>query len=182
MSENILHSIDDELQSLLTDLQQDVNADIDQTNEIAAIDTVVSPEPELTDPSVDIEQTEPPDSFIESGSTDISDLSSIVNRFDKDYSEVQTNLKNDRKKIEEVIEILLNRVKNNNEAESDTISLVKALDVLADTNGNAVKLLDSRSKLLSATKSTINSMQTHVSVTGNDVELQNILKQPVGVD
>lgn len=181
--------VDDELSSLLSDLDDANEEQVSETPDVAtpvsapleqlsggAINTV--PELELSDPEAPSEQNDMPDLPIEpsQGGSDISD---IVSKFEHDYNEVQTNLKGDRKKIDDVIEILLNRVKHGSEAETDTISLVKALAVLSDTNGHSVKLLDSRSKLLSATKSAINATQTNVTITGTDAELQNILNQPI---
>jgi hypothetical protein len=170
--------IDAELQALLGDLgslEQEVAAETEQT-QIQINRTV--PEPELTEPAPEPEESQQPYLPIESTPIDLTDIKEVVRRFDRDYDEVQTSLKIDRSKIDMVISILLNRVQNGSASEADTISLVKALSVLADTNGHSVKLLDSRSKLLSATKSSINAVQTNVSVTGSDVELQNILQQP----
>jgi hypothetical protein len=180
-------SIDAELQSLLSDLEHDTEpTPEDTTGDVLAATTldnaIVIPDPEMSDSVVDMEQVELPDLPLESSPTNNSDLAAIVDKFDKDYGEVQANLKRDRGRIDNVIDILLKRVKDNADAETDTMSLVKALAVLADTNGHAVKLLDSRSKLLSATKSTINAQQTNVNITGTDVELQNILKQPAEVE
>ena len=178
MSDEEVQDMDAELQSLLTDLEQNPGetGSALEVTEGSAISTI--PEPELSDPIIDLEGIEPPDLPIEVTPTNVSDLKEIVEKFDHDYGEVQANLKRDRGRIDTVIDILLKRVKANADAETDTMSLVKALAVLADTNGHAVKLLDSRSKLLSATKSTINANQTNVSITGTDAELQRILGQP----
>jgi len=187
MSEESVQGMDDELQSLLADLEQPEEPLDDATSEATSGDEVVVsanteliiPDPELTDPATDISEAELPDLPLTSEQAPVSaELKSIVDKFDRDYGEVQSNLKSDRKKIDSVIDLLLARVRANTDAETDTMSLVKALGVLADTNGHAVKLLDSRSKLLAATKSATNANQTNISITGVDAELQKILDQP----
>jgi hypothetical protein len=188
MVEVSVQGMDDELQSLLADLEQPEEPFADATSEatngdeveVAAASTeLIIPDPELTDATTDISEAEPSDLPLTSDPAPAnSELKAVVDKFDHDYGEVQTNLKSDRKKIDSVIDILLARVRANTDAETDTMSLVKALGVLADTNGHAVKLLDSRSKLLAATKSTLNANQTNINITGVDAELQKILDQP----
>ena len=194
MSEEKPVGMDAELQALLADLQKpdatveskEVEAEpqevLSESEYISEGTIATPPNPELSDPVIDLEQTEPPSIPIVSTPTDVSELKAIVERFDFDYSEVQANLKRDRSRIDAVIDILLKRVKAHSDAETDTMSLVKALDVLANTNGHAVKLLDSRSKLLSATKSVINANQTNIAITGTDPELQKILGQSAAED
>lgn len=186
MSDDAVQGMDDELQSLLSDLEQEDSAVesvsenlLSSVAENPSTDIIV-PDMEMSDAKIDIEEDEPDLPQIESTPTVLSDLKIIADKFDKDYTEVQANLKSDRKRIDTVIDILLARVRNNADAETDTMSLVKALAVLADTNGHAVKLLDSRSKLLSATKSSGSNTQNNISITGTDIELQKILDQPAG--
>ncbi|MCK9558375.1 MAG: hypothetical protein M0R50_10100 [Candidatus Cloacimonetes bacterium] len=185
-SEEPLQEIDNELQSLLNDLEIDKAEDSapQAANVIPEpITTITVPDPELSEPVVDVEQTGLPDLPLGTPTpSNITDLNNVAEKFDHDYNEVQLNLKRDRGRIDEVIDILLVRVRANADAETDTMSLVKALGVLADTNGHYVKLLDSRSKLLSATKSAVNAIQNNVTVTGNDAELQAILGQPSAGD
>jgi hypothetical protein len=186
MPEEPLKAMDDELQSLLADLElekpaDDVQASIEAPAQTALIVPTTIPDPELSDPIVDVEQTDLPDlPIVEQTPQSLTDLNNVVEKFDHDYNEVQTNLKRDRCKIDEVIDILLVRVRANTDAETDTMSLVKALGVLADTNGHSVKLLDSRSKLLSATKAAVNAIQNNVNVSGSDAELLKILSQSSG--
>jgi hypothetical protein len=188
MAEVSVQGMDDELQSLLADLEQPEEPLADATSEATNGDEVevavastelIVPDPELTDATTGVSEAEPSDLPLTSDPAPAnSELKAVVDKFDHDYGEVQTNLKSDRKKIDSVIDILLARVRANTDAETDTMSLVKALGVLADTNGHAVKLLDSRSKLLAATKSTLNANQTNINITGVDAELQKILDQP----
>lgn len=172
MAEGDMQILDAELQALLGDLEA-----VAETL-LPPIASLPVPEPELSEPAVESEQSDRLDLLIESTPIDLSDLKEVIKRFDRDYDDVQASLKIDRSKIDVVIGILLSRVQNGSASEADTISLVKALSVLADTNGHSVKLLDSRSKLLSATKSTVNAIQTNVSVTA-DTELQQMLRQPL---
>jgi len=166
-----------ELQALLDDLEQEAPEEQPTPTPLVPV-----PEPELSEPPTEPVEPENPDLPIEPSPAEIADLRETVKRFDRDYDEIQTCLKVDRSKIDGVISILLERVRNGSASEADTISLVKALSVLTDTNGHSVKLLDSRSKLLSATKSSFNAVQTNVSITGADTELQSILQQPADED
>jgi hypothetical protein len=188
MAEESVQGMDDELQSLLADLEQpeeplaDATSEATNSNEVEVAPTsteLIIPDPELIDPIIDTGEIEPSDLPLASDQAPINtEIKSVVDKFDRDYGEVQSNLKGDRRKIDSVIDILLARVRANTDAETDTMSLVKALAVLADTNGHAVKLLDSRSKLLAATKSAVNANQTNINITGVDAELQKILDQP----
>jgi hypothetical protein len=188
MSDDAVQGMDDELQSLLSDLEQEdsvvenISEDLPPDIVENSSTDIVIPDLEMSDAKIDMEEDEPDLLPIESTPMVLSDLKIIADKFDKDYTEVQANLKSDRKRIDTVIDILLARVRNNADAETDTMSLVKALAVLADTNGHAVKLLDSRSKLLSATKSTGSNTQNNISITGTDIELQKILDQPAAGD
>lgn len=179
--QELTQDIDSELQSLLNDLKQ-VSESVEEEVSPPTDNAIQIQEPSLSEPVVEEEQQILPNIPIESELVDLTDFKEIVKRFNNDYDEVQVNLKLDRSKIDSVITILLTRVRDGSASEADTISLVKALNVLTDTNGHSVKLLDSRSKLLSATKSSINAIQTNVSVIGTDAELQNILKQPLDED
>jgi hypothetical protein len=179
-------SEDDELQSLLSELTADSTLSDNIIPEavsenIPNVAVPIIPDPEFSEPATDLEQTEPPNLLIES-TTSSSDLKEIVEKFDHDYGEVQANLKKDRVRIDTVIDILLQRVRTNSDAETDTMSLVKALNVLSDTNGHSIKLLDSRSKLLSATKIAINANQTNVNIGGGVDDWAQILNQPPEAD
>jgi hypothetical protein len=178
-------SMDEELEALLSDLQEENQPEEEDASELEVTESSEAagalapiPDPEMSDPAEDVEGEEPPNLPIEQSPTNLADLQEVIEKFDHDYNEVQANLKRDRGRIDTVIDLLLQRVRGNADAETDTMSLVKALGVLADTNGHAVKLLDSRSKLLSATKTVVNANQTNVNITGVDPELQNILAQP----
>jgi len=188
--EAAVQQMDAELQSLLGELQQETDEPQEETvddgilSDPAPADAgnVTVPEPVLSDPATDMEAQEPPNLPIPSTPSNLADIKAVVEKFDHDYSEVQTNLKRDRKRIDSVIDLLLVRVQANADAETDTMSLVKALAVLADTNGHAVKLLDSRSKLLAATKSSVTAAQANVTISGVDPELQKVLDQPPAED
>jgi hypothetical protein len=178
MSEEDQAQYEDELQSLLSELtSNDAISSGNILEDTPSIDVPIIPDPEFSEPATDLEQAEPPNILIESTTTNVSDLKEIVEKFDHDYGEVQANLKKDRTKIDTVIDILLQRVRAHNDAETDTMSLVKALDVLSNTNGHSIKLLDSRSKLLSATKIAITANQTNVNI-GGDGDWAKILNQP----
>ncbi len=111
------------------------------------------------------------------------DLSDVVQRFDSDYAEIKKNLSSDRSKLGKVVDRLIQRMEHNQLDPDELESLVKALEVQADTNGHAVKLLDSRSKLLSAAKAGLQIlMQQNAGPGGNSNDLQQLLTQPPKAD
>lgn len=183
MSTDTGEVLDDELQGLLADLDSELASKV-ATPSPSQPPPPPLPEPELSGPAVEPETTAlEPLPIDKPKSAEIFDLREVVSRFDDDYNEVQTNLKKDRSKINAVIERLMVKMDEGEASATETEMLVKALEVMANTNGHAVKLLDSRSKLLSATKSSAQALiQQNFGATGNNAELQKILAQPVDDD
>jgi hypothetical protein len=173
--------LDADLRSLLADLESEGLEAAPLSVEQPQPEAAPIPAPELSSPAVELADVAGEPLPIDSPpAQDIMDLREVVKRFDGDYAEVQRNLKIDRGKVDTVIALLLQKVETGTATATDTESLVKALDVLTNTNGHAVKLLDSRSRLLSATKSAVGALiQQNVNVGGNDLELQSILSQPI---
>ena len=72
----------------------------------------------------------------------------------------------------------MSKLQDEEASATETESLVKALDILASTNDSAVKLLDSKSRLIASAKSTIQTLIQQNFGTGDSKELQDILNQP----
>lgn len=184
MSTDTDEVLDDELQGLLADLDSELATKVvSGSPSPSQPPPPLLPEPELSGPAIEPEVADLELLPIEKPkSAEVFDLREVVSRFDNDYNEVQTNLKKDRSKIAIVIEALMIKL-DEGASNTETEMLVKALEVMANTNGHAVKLLDSRSKLLAATKSSAQALiQQNFGATGNNSELQKLLAQPVDDD
>ena len=171
--------LDAELQNLLADLDQQAQPEPEPAPVQAVAACSVEPiVPELSELPVVID--EPVADIVavaQSNPSNPIDLALVIQRFDKDYNSVQANLQADRGKIDGVVGILLARVQAGTASNTEVESLVKALDVLANTNGHHVKLLDSRSKLLAASKNAQAFIQQNFGNTENP-ELLKLLEQP----
>jgi hypothetical protein len=111
--------------------------------------------------------------------TDILNLKEMINQHSGDYRRVRQNLEIDRAKIDGVIALLLSKVESGDASSAEVESLVKALDVLAKTSDSYVRLLDSKSRLISSTKSAAQTLIQQNFGSGVDMnELEDILQQP----
>lgn len=104
---------------------------------------------------------------------DAVDLRYQVAQHNQFYEEVRLNLRIDRSKVDRVVKHLLEKIENNSIADDELMALVKAMEVLAKTNDSSVKLLDSKSRLISSAKNVKNT-GTQVNISNN---LQNILEE-----
>jgi len=185
MSTDTDEVLDDELQGLLADLDSELATKVvSGSPSPSQPPPLLLPEPELSGPAIEPEVADLELLPIEKPkSAEVFDLREVISRFDNDYNEVQSNLKRDRSKIDSVVRILMEKLDTGEASATETEMLVKALEVMTDTNGHAVKLLDSRSKLLAATKSSAQALiQQNFGATGNNSELQKLLAQPVDDD
>ena len=167
--------LDAELQALLVDL--DESSKVVEQPAIPVL-TIPPPEPELSEPPVIVAEATIVPAQDPGTPTNPIDLTVVVERFDKDYNTVQNNLCADRGKVDAVVAILLARVQAGTATNTEIESLVKALDVLTNTNGHHVKLLDSRSKLLAAAKSTAAAFYQQNNFGNPSAELTKLLDQP----
>lgn len=179
--------IDDELQGLLEEL--DIGPEVGEEEPkpvLAPAEKPSEPPPQLPAPIL-----ETPESPAEKADTDlfdeeetppgVADLQEFVRKHDHDYEEVKTNLRVDRAKADEIVRMLLERVGSGTASNQETESLVQAVKCLVDSNGYMVRLLDSKSKLLSASKGTVGAI-IQQNFGRADTELETLLMQEVDED
>jgi len=109
---------------------------------------------------------------------EILNLREVVANHNRDYDQIRSQLKADRAKTDGVINILLAKVQEDEAKSAEVQALVQALDILAKTNDSAVKLLDSKSRLVTSTKSSVQTMIQQNFNGGNSEELEDLLGQP----
>ena len=114
--------------------------------------------------------------------TDLINIKKLINDYDKDYDEVKHNLRSDRSQIEDVIGELQGVFQNGVVKIGLVEALVKALDVLANTNQSFVKLIDTKSKLMASLKSHASVVVNQNNVGGESSELRDILEQNIDDD
>lgn len=188
-----MHEIDDDLQGLLEELE--IGPKVSEQEPSPAPEKSVKPPQEIQVPPVPSPHLpapvlESPESVDTTPATDlfsaedlppgVADLQEFIRKHDHDYEETKTNLRTDRAKADEVVRILLERVGGGSASGQETESLVQAVKCLVDSNGHMVKLLDSKSKLLSATKGTAIIQQNFGGKA--DTELEAILTQQIEED
>ena len=114
------------------------------------------------------------------GSTPLVDLPALVAQHNLDYARIRKDLETDRDRIKRVLAVLETRLQTSNASDTETESLVKALDVLSRTNDSAVRLLESQSRLLSASKGSAQVFMQNVQ--GSSEDLRRALAQPLAPD
>jgi len=102
-------------------------------------------------------------------------------RYDTMAEEIFAACRNDRQEAQEVIALCREQIgeaidNDRSPARMYVDSLVKAVEVKANVNDTAVKMIDAGAKLLSAAKNQINIQQNNVSI-GDD--LDDILNRPM---
>ena len=176
MSDEEKQGEDQELQNLLEELSGDKDEPKDAPKEDAPEENT---EPVAVKAVADLVPVEDAALVDAEGAADeIIDIKKFVAEHTRDYDSVRDNLRADRAKTDGVIQLLLQRVQDEDASATECESLVKALEILAKTNDSAVKLLDSRSRLIASTKSTIQALIQQNFGTGDSAELQNLLDQP----
>jgi len=185
--------IDDDLQGLLEDL--DIGPEIDEpeppVEKMPAVELPAIPEPleplgaQLPAPILEtpVAPSDEPDTDLfkeEPGSQGGIDIGAFIAQHDRDYTEVKGNLRADRAKADEIVRMLLERITNGTASSQETESCVQAVKLLVDTNGHMVRLLDSKSKLLTASKGSVNTL-IQQNFGGSD-DLENILSQQLEDD
>ena len=126
----------------------------------------------IVERSVDIVKKDENDEF---------DLAKTRRDFDLVSDEILGTWRDDRRQTQEVIDLLLGRVRGENAARVDVEGLVQALSVKSDSGMIAVKLLEAKTRLLAATKNQVN-IQTNVINHNDKSELIKILAQPMTSD
>jgi len=186
-------SIDDDLQGMLEalDLPEEKKEEklkvskeiVDRLLGEIPIDTSPEPiQPQLIDPEIPTNLVESGDSTLlvqdENNNGDIMDLEAIVRQHDRDYDETKDNIRADRTRMARITELLMDRVEDRSATTVETECLVTAAKALVDSNGHMVRLLDSKSKLLSSTKSAVQMLINQNINTGGNDDLKDILASP----
>jgi len=179
--------IDDELANLLSDLEGtsyecEENAVADKIQDVTSTEIA---KVEIVDQNTPKESKSSTVTGVsDKAASEIVDLDKFINDYESDYAAIKNNLSNDRKIISDVVMHLHDRlvVTGGGGLEPEELeSLVKAVQVLADTNGHSVKLLDTKSKLLSSVKSGVSAIIQNIQANGGNpsasFDLSSILKQ-----
>ena len=193
--------IDDDLQGLLEEL--DIGPEIGKAESPApATSPSPAPPPVIQGPPVapeepkvlplspvledaDVLKEKEPDTNLfeqEEAPPNAIDLQEFIRNHDRDYNEAKQNLRADRAKADEVVRMLMERVDNGSASSQETESLVQSVKLLVDSNGHMVRLLDSKSKFLSASKGTVSTLIQQNFGSGADNELEDILTQQLDED
>lgn len=151
--------IDDELKGLLGEAQgplpgddsKPVSDELDEDDE----DECMLIKPEQPDEVVDVIDNE----------NQSVDVKSLVDRFKDVADDILKNFLEDRHEIEGTINELRNHFMQSTKPKAFIVEgLVSALRTKADTNANAIKILDTYAKLISATKNMEIGQNTFVNL------------------
>lgn len=162
---------DTELQDLLSDLAGEVSDPVNKTSEPDSEDDTVVDHPHGGKPQLVKQQSKKESAVV------TLDLNKIVDAHDKDYQTVMANLRNDRTKIDGVISKLMEKLEDGAKA-AEIEALVKALDTQANTSNCIVRLMDSRSKMITALKHHLVGSKVNTGPSDTDEELTQLLSQP----
>lgn len=161
---------DAELNALLNELNQPVKEELskeDQNKQVKQIkqatQVIIQAQTDLPDKKDEIEEQR----------------ISILKDFDIVGAEILGTWRDDRRQTQEVIDILLGLLSSGTLGATGLESLVQALAVKANTSLTAVKLLDSKTRLLQAAK---NQILVQNNIGGSNEELTALLNQPVEKD
>jgi len=196
---------DDELQSLLNQLE-DQDQLVDTMESEVDEPPVESEKPLFSEPEVTLrpEETGPPpdglvatdarrfdaapQSIIEERAEDIpvdNQLSKYMDRLDDVTEEVLAACRSDRQEAQDVINIYKKAIEDAQQAKHPPArmwvdGLVKAVEVKAGINGNAVKVIEANAKMLAATKAgTMLNQQINI---GDGAQLDDVLSQELSED
>jgi hypothetical protein len=106
-------------------------------------------------------------------------ISKYLDKMDMVADEVLQSCRSDRQEAQEVIDMLRNQcqdahARNQSPARMYVDGLVKAVEVKANINTNAVKVMEGVAKMIAATKSGLNIQNNNVTVSAT--ELDEVLK------
>lgn len=183
----------DELESLLGELGLNEPKDLDSDDDVKQEDTPTIGDPIDNKPLVNDQPADVYDSCQSVSVRDeiISDVQrlpspsmgvdvfAIIDKHSQDYDAISENIKRDRSKIDSVFRILLAKVDSGTAKGTEIEALTRVLQTLADTNGHAVRLLSTKTQLLSSTKSAASTIIQNNNGGGDDRELSVILQQSV---
>lgn len=117
------------------------------------------------------------------------DISKYMDKLDGVTDEILNACRSDRQEAQDVIHMLRREIEqsiNNNKQPSRMYvdGLVKAVEVKANINMTAVKMIEANAKMLATTKAGMNVQvnNNNLSVAGNDKDLERILAEPLTAD
>ena len=114
------------------------------------------------------------------------DIKKYLGKLDSVTDEILISCRSDRQEAQDVINLLRDQIErslNQNQLPSRMYvdGLVAAVEVKANINMTAVKIIEANAKMLAATKATGNNVlvSQNVNVAGNDSDLEKILDEPI---
>lgn len=182
--------MEDDLQSLLSKLESD-GVEEEPKQEIAD-DAHEEPSSKIEQEISDIEsnslttltkimEVDTPTSGI--------DINKYLNRLDNVTEEILTACRADRQEAQDVIQMLRHEIEqslNSSRAPARMFvdGLVKAVEVKANINSTAVKMIEANAKMLASMKANANVQvnNQNVTVAGNDSDLERILNEPLSAE
>ena len=206
-----MDNIDDDLKSLLDQLGDDEPsqpapsqpeakpvepvADAELDAALDQLDEPQKPEPPAAEEKsdalrpvkVDIKRLDETPALDEAPVESSSDVIKYLDKMEEVADEVLIACRNDRQEAQDVINMLKGQCDMAHEksippARMYVDGLVKAVEVKANINGNAVKVMEGVAKMIAATKAGVNVQNNNISVSG--AELDEILSgsEPMGGD
>jgi len=181
-----LEDDDAELQDLLVDLTEDdgvisdesvtINKSVEESEKVE-LDIVISEsEPESGDMtqivSTKTELVDP-----SAAADEIIDIRKFVIEHNRDYNAALSNLKSDRAKADSLVQILMQKLQDGEASNTETETLVKGIEVLSRSADSMVRLLDSKTKLVTSTKAQTKALIQQNFGGGTSDALQKILNQ-----
>jgi len=181
-----LEDDDAELQDLLADLIEDdevisdesvtINKSVEESEKVELEIVVSEPEPEPGDMTqiinTKIEIIDPSEIADE-----IIDIRRFVAEHNRDYNAALSNLKSDRAKADGLVQILMQKLQDDAASSTEVETLVKGIEILARTADSMVRLLDSKSRLVTSTKAQTQALIQQNFSGGASGELQKLLEQ-----
>ena len=115
------------------------------------------------------------------------DLHKYLNRLDGVTDEILAACRADRQEAQDMINMIRHQIEdslNQNRPPSRMYidGMVKAVEVKANINMTAVKMIEANAKMLAATKATSNVLVSNNVSVGGDLDLEKILSEPITQD
>jgi len=177
-------NMDDDLQDLFDQLDNnDVQAPADKSSSVKETGNVGNGAPTALKPIEDIPSTL--NSPIISEQPPTVDIAKYLDKMEVVSDEVLQACRSDRAEAQEVINMLRGQCdeahsKNHPPARMYVDGLVKAVEVKANINTNAVKVMEGVAKMIAATRSSLNINNNTLNV--STTELDEILNGPVSTE
>jgi len=171
MSEDIGNGLDDLLDDLdgvsKTTPPPAIEPEIVDSSEL-----IIHDENEIVDMSNMLDDPAPDQS-----NSGMLDVKKFLKEHDEDYYKARDNVHSDRTQVQHVINNLMEKMEEGDVRAATVESLVSAVKCLVDSNGHLARLLDSRTRVLSALKPSGPVVQNNIDA--NNADLTAILSQPI---